>query len=476
MVVVVILLVLIVLITLILILSGSNRRAEERRNEKVRKEAVKSAKKDMRNKRAESKKAYGEYRDILKEIDEESPEQTSDEEFEEEFEEPTVEEYNTSDSENVENNEEAFELPLDSDEEEKKANEEEDFDITEKSGDELPYLNGDEDEIEDSTDDIKEESELNFETPYKIEDEEEKNKNENPMDGVEFFFDDMYENMKPEPIKEKKEKPKKEIKEAQYIDDELDRYETAKLSYYTLEDVEKALNFTLISEGLLNNEQTYSDAVTLKVKLHAIVISENAKYLTYPNFITVNEYIASLVAVGNHKAQIINFNMEDIDDWFAKVITKIYTKMLFDFTKNLPKRASLPFHVFLEEAHRYVQNDSDKDLIGYNIFERVAKEGRKYGLIFNLISQRPVEISETVISQCTNFIIFKMNHPRDLEYIKKMLPNISAEIVEKQKSLQPGTCVAFGKAFRVPMIIHMEMPNPEPSSSNCDVVDTWAVH
>ena len=182
------------------------------------------------------------------------------------------------------------------------------------------------------------------------------------------------------------------------------------------------------------------------------------------------------MAVGNHKAQIINFNMEDIDDWFAKVITKIYTKMLFDFTKNLPKRASLPFHVFLEEAHRYVQNDSDKDLIGYNIFERVAKEGRKYGLIFNLISQRPVEISETVISQCTNFIIFKMNHPRDLEYIKKMLPNISAEIVEKQKSLQPGTCVAFGKAFRVPMIIHMEMPNPEPSSSNCDVIDTWAVH
>jgi len=261
-----------------------------------------------------------------------------------------------------------------------------------------------------------------------------------------------------------------------FIDDELDKYETTKLSYFTLLDVEKALNFTLISEGLLNNDQTYNDAVTLKVKLHAIVISENAKFLSYPRFITVNEYIASLVAVGNHKAQIINFNMEDIDDWFAKVITKIYTKMLFDFTKNLPQRATLPFHVFLEEAHRYVQNDSDKDLIGYNIFERVAKEGRKYGLIFNLISQRPVEISETVISQCTNFIIFKMNHPRDLEYIKKMLPNISAEIVEKQKSLQPGTCVAFGKAFRVPMIIHMEMPNPEPSSSNCDVVDTWAVH
>ena len=68
-----------------------------------------------------------------------------------------------------------------------------------------------------------------------------------------------------------------------------------------------------------------------------------------------------------------------------------------------------------------------------------------------------------------------MNHPRDLEYIKKMLPNISEEIVEKQKTLQPGTCVAFGMAFKVPMIVKMQMPNPAPSSSNCNVVETWQV-
>ena len=147
--------------------------------------------------------------------------------------------------------------------------------------------------------------------------------------------------------------------------------------------------------------------------------------------------------------------------------------MLFDFTKKLKVRASIPFHIFLEEAHRYVQNDIDNYLIGYNIFERVAKEGRKYGLIFNLISQRPVEISETVISQCSNFIIFKMTHPRDLEYIRKMLPNISSEIVEMQKTLQSGTCVAFGKAFKIPLLIKMDMPNPEPNSTNADVANRW---
>ncbi len=258
-----------------------------------------------------------------------------------------------------------------------------------------------------------------------------------------------------------------------FIDESLDKYEPTEIKFYTLEDLEKALDFTLISEGLLHNTESYADAITLKVRLHSLTISENSKYLRYPNFITAEDYIATLVSSNGRKAQIINFNLEDIEDWFAKVVVKIYSKMLFTFTKRLKDRASIPFHIFVEEAHRYVQNDIDVDLIGYNIFERVAKEGRKYGIILNLISQRPVEISETVISQCANFLIFKLNHPRDVEYITKMLPNISMEIVEKQKSLQPGTCMAFGLAFKVPMIVRMQMPEPAPSSSSCDVVNSW---
>lgn len=261
---------------------------------------------------------------------------------------------------------------------------------------------------------------------------------------------------------------------SKFIDDSLDQYESNQSNFYTLEDLEKALSFTLISEGLLRNEKTYADAITIKVRLHSLTISENARFFRYDKYIDLEHYISSLVSYNdNKKAQIINFNLEDIDDRIAKVITKIYTRMLFEFTKKLKKRASIPFHILLEEAHRYVQNDNDRYMIGYNIFERVAKEGRKYGLIFNLISQRPVEISETVISQCSNFLIFKMNHPRDLKYIREMLPNINAEIVEKQKSLQPGTCIAFGSGFKVPMVIKMDLPNPEPHSSNCDVFTNW---
>ncbi len=260
-----------------------------------------------------------------------------------------------------------------------------------------------------------------------------------------------------------------------FIDESLDTYEPTDIHYYTLEDLEKALEFTLISEGMLHNDVTYADAITLKVRLHDLVISENSRYLRYPEFITMENYIASLVSYNGRKAQIVNFNLEDIDDWFAKVLVKVYSKMLFNFCKGLKNRASIPFHIFVEEAHRYVQNDGDVELIGYNIFERIAKEGRKYGVIFNLISQRPVEISDTVISQCANFLVFKLNHPLDVDYITKMLPNITAEIVEKQKSLQPGTCMAFGAAFKVPMIVKMQMPDPAPSSSSCDVVNTWKV-
>ncbi len=262
---------------------------------------------------------------------------------------------------------------------------------------------------------------------------------------------------------------------SRFLNSENDNYTPKELKPYTLKDIENAMDFALISDGILNNPKSYGDAITLKVRLHSIVNSENSRFFEYntKNYVSLEKYIASLVAKDGRRAQVINFNLEDIDDSLAKVITKVYSRMLFEFTKGLENRATIPFNVFLEEAHRYVQNDNDVYLLGYNIFERIAKEGRKYGLIYNLISQRPVELSETVISQCTNFFIFKMSHPRDIDFIKKMLPNINNEIVEKQKSLQPGTCVAFGRGFKVPQIIQMPLPNPAPSSNSCDIINRW---
>lgn len=256
------------------------------------------------------------------------------------------------------------------------------------------------------------------------------------------------------------------------INDELDTIKEPENASYSLKYFASALEFTLISEGFQHNQNLHDDAVILKVRLNSIINSKLSNFFS-SEYMPLGNYISSLVANGAKKAQIININLEDVDDIYAKVFVKIISRMIFDFSKGRTDRAKIPFHLFLEEAHRYIQKDNDTFLLGYNIFDRIAKEGRKYGVILDIISQRPVEISDTVIAQCNNFLIFKMTHPLDIKYIGEMLPNISADILDKQKVLQPGNCVCFGGAFKIPMIVKMQMPNPMPYSSNCDVSACW---
>ena len=243
--------------------------------------------------------------------------------------------------------------------------------------------------------------------------------------------------------------------------------------YFTLDDLEIALNFALISEGLLLNDKTSADAIALKVKLHNINNSSYKNIFSYDNFCNISDFIKNIITDGDKRVQIINFVLEDIDDRFAKAIVKVYSRLVLNFSKSLKNRGAMPIHLMLEEAHRYVQKDNDINILGYNIFDRIAKEGRKFGVILDLITQRPTELSETVISQCTNFFIFKINHPSDLDYIREMVPNISTDVIEKQKSLQSGTCVAFGKIIKIPMIIKMGLPNPEPRSENASISTKW---
>ena len=261
-----------------------------------------------------------------------------------------------------------------------------------------------------------------------------------------------------------------------FIDDSLELNLPDGTFKYNLKDLQDAFDFALIAEGVLKSDRVYDETNVLKVRIHTLVSSEKSKYFDYPEYITREQYIRSLITASNgKKAQIINFNINYVDDRFAKTLTKIYSKLLFNYAKDLDKRATIPFHIILEEAHRYVQNDSDVNLLGYNIFDRITKEGRKYGIILGLISQRPSELSETSLSQCNNFLIFKMLHPVDVEYIRKMVPNITNEIVKRIRILQPGNCIAFGNAFKIPVFIKLDMPNPAPSSNSCDISKVWFI-
>lgn len=261
-----------------------------------------------------------------------------------------------------------------------------------------------------------------------------------------------------------------------FVDDTLELNLPDGSFKYTLDNLKDALDFALISEGILKSEKVFDEYNVLKVRLHSLVSGSYSEYFNYDHFISKDQYIRELLSAPNdRKAQIINFNINYIDDRFAKTITKIYSKLLFNYAKELKDRASIPFHIILEEAHRYVQNDNDINLLGYNIFDRITKEGRKYGVLLGLISQRPSELSDTSISQCSNFLIFNILHPVDLAYIKQMVPNITEEISKKFKTLQAGNCIAFGNAFKVPVFIKFDMPNPAPSSSSCDIKKTWFI-
>ena len=244
---------------------------------------------------------------------------------------------------------------------------------------------------------------------------------------------------------------------------------------YTLNDLYSAFEFALISEGILSSDKVFDDYNVLKVRLRSLVNGDYAEYFKMDEYVTREGFINQILIENGRKAQIINFNINYVDDRFAKSITKIYSKLFFDYAKSIKGKGILPIHIVLEEAHRYVQNDSDIDVIGYNIFDRITKEGRKYAVVLGLISQRPSELSETAISQCSNFLIFKMMHPTDIEYIRQMVPNISLEIMNKIKLLKPGNCVAFGTGFQIPLLIKLDMPNPRPSSSSCDISNVWFI-
>ena len=245
---------------------------------------------------------------------------------------------------------------------------------------------------------------------------------------------------------------------------------------FTLNHLNQAFDFALISEGILKSSKIYDDNHILKVRLESLITGNYKEYFNIDTYITKEQYIKKLITnKSGEKVQIIDFNISYVDDRFAKTIVKIISKILFEYSVALDNRGSFPVHIFLEEAHRYVQNDDDINILGYNIFERITKEGRKYGVILGMISQRPSEISETAISQCTNFLVFRMQHPKDLTYIKEMVPNVTDEIVSKFKVLQPGNCIAFGAAFKLPLQIKLDMPNPTPLSQNLDVSKIWYI-
>ena len=243
---------------------------------------------------------------------------------------------------------------------------------------------------------------------------------------------------------------------------------------YTLEDIYDALEFALLSEGIYNSVSMYERAVTLRIHLHQIIEGPYKKFFEFPNVISKKDYVENLFRAENGEtAQIVNVNLDSMEDRFAKILTKLYSKLFFDFATSLENRGSFPINIILEEAHRYVNNDRDAEVIGYNIFDRITKEGRKYGVLMGFITQRPSELSKTALSQCSNFLVFRIFHPEDYKMIDAITSSITREELERLKTLRKGIALVFGSSIPLPMLAKIDMPDPPPLSSNVYVSNLW---
>ncbi len=249
----------------------------------------------------------------------------------------------------------------------------------------------------------------------------------------------------------------------------LDTIKINKDFAYNLDDLYYALEFALISEGVINSNSAYEQNNILKTRLQTIINSKEKDIFNCEGYISKDMFVEHMF----RGVQLININLDNLEDRFAKIITKLYSKLLFNYTTSRPTRGSFSVNIILEEAHRYVQNDNDINIIGYNIFDRITKEGRKYGTLMTFITQRPSELSTTALSQCANYIVFKVFHPVDLEIVRSMSTNVAKETLEQIKSLNPGTAFCFGTGFKIPTLVMFALPSPLPESTSLKLNELW---
>ena len=159
------------------------------------------------------------------------------------------------------------------------------------------------------------------------------------------------------------------------------------------------------------------------------------------------------------------------------ITVSLITRLLFDYGyyfRRAQQGCDTPLLLVYEEAHKYApQSGLSRYKASLSAIERVAKEGRKYGTSLLIASQRPSEISETIFSQCSNFLAMRLTNPDDQAYVRRLLPDTLGNITEGLPSLEAGEALLIGDATVMPSVVYVTPCNPEPSSSNIPYYEIW---
>jgi uncharacterized protein len=174
--------------------------------------------------------------------------------------------------------------------------------------------------------------------------------------------------------------------------------------------------------------------------------------------------------------QLCIIDLNDASDEIVELASAVVARLIFDRMRRATPRNKMPVHLILEEAHRYISESPSRFAIDAGItFQRIAKEGRKYGAFLIVASQRPSELSKTVLSQCNNFIIHRIQNPDDLSQIKQMTPFISETVLKRLPSLPKQHALIFGSAVKIPTTFRVRDADPTPNSDDTQVRDLWYV-
>lgn len=201
-------------------------------------------------------------------------------------------------------------------------------------------------------------------------------------------------------------------------------------------------------------------------------------FLLKPKHRTSSDSLADLlrdfVGLGDPKAQITIIDLSTVPFDVRPTVTAQIGRLAFEFNYWNPHYKKFPLLLVCEEAHAYIPRSTGSQFTGtLKSMERIAREGRKYGVGLLVISQRPTELSETVLAQCSTFICLRLTSPDDQEYIKNLVPESQRDLIDILTSLSIGEAMAMGMAVPLPTRVQFHKPDPVPNSSDVDFHTHW---
>lgn len=156
-------------------------------------------------------------------------------------------------------------------------------------------------------------------------------------------------------------------------------------------------------------------------------------------------------------------------------VISLILRCLFDFVYWYRRihTTRFPISVFADEAHIYLNDSDPSTAAAKHSAERIAKEGRKYGISLTVISQRPREVSATILSQCNSFLCLRISNPDDQSYVRNLLPDSVRGIASMFSTLRRGESILIGDSVMMPTRIKIDLPNPAPESDDASFYKAW---